>query len=100
MMLFARVWVMGSALVLVVSMFGGLLAAIILNPAATASGLVAGRMITRHLIKQGSIKVTDQSPIYDFIMKTLLISLCTALLGGLLLVIQFFMLQLLWGRAG
>ena len=100
MMLFALVWVMGSALVLVVSMFGGLLAAIILNPAATASGLVAGRMITRHLIKQGSIKVTDQSPIYDFIMKTLLISLCTALLGGLLLVIQFFMLQLLWGRAG
>ncbi len=100
MMVFGLVWVMGSALVLVLSMFGGLLAAIVLNPTAMASSLVAGKAITNHLIKKGSIKIKEQSPIYDFIMKSLLISLCTALLGGLLLMIQVFMLQLLWGQAG
>ncbi|MES2790611.1 MAG: hypothetical protein V4719_13455 [Planctomycetota bacterium] len=99
MMLFGLVWGMGSALVLVLSMFGGLLAAIVLNPTAMATSLVAGRMTTNHLAKKGVIKIQEQSPVYDFLMKSLLISLCTAVLGILLLIIQVFMLQLLWGRA-
>ena len=100
MMVFGLVWVMGSALVLVLSMFGGLVAAIVLNPTAMATRLVAGRLVANHLAKKGVIKIQEQSPVYDFIMKSLLISLCTAVLGILLLMIQVFILQLLWGRAG
>lgn len=100
MMMFGLVWVVGSALVLVLSMFGGLLAAIVLNPTAVATTMVAGRRITKHLGDRGLIKIQEQSPVYDFIMKSLLISLCTTLLGILLLMIQAFMLRLLWGRVG
>jgi hypothetical protein len=98
MQAFGLFWVVGSVLVLFLSMLGGLLAAIVLNPMATLSSLMVGKVITKHLGKRGLIKIQEQSPIYDFIMKSLLISLCTALLGGLLLIIQFFMLQMLWGR--
>ncbi len=76
------VWFALPLVILMLSMVGGVLAAVVLNPTAMASSLLVGKGVTRHLIDQGSIKVQQESPVYDFIMKCLLMSL-TALVVGL-----------------
>ncbi len=96
-MLYTLFWIIPAIFILMLSMVGGVLAAVVLNPTAMASSLIVGKTVTNHLIQKGSIQVQEKSPVYDFIMKCLLTSCAVALLGGVMLTLQMLCSGLVLG---
>lgn len=97
-LLYGMVWVVPAVIVLLVSMLGGIIAAVVLNPTAMATSLLVGNSATRRLINNGSIQVREQSPVYDFIMKCLLTSLVALLVGIPLWIGQISVGMAIWGN--